>query len=797
MRFINLVAVVVTATALLASCQDSQNPGTISTTTPNGRTVTITAVNDHSVKVTNCTAADTTVTTQATPGIIQPFNGKIQKTTSATTMTLPSGLEIRLDNTTGAVSFVANGTELLADNAIRTSNGNLSTIALATDSCSSFYGAGERGHALKLNGDTLTVYNKQNYGYSAGEKRISQMNISMPLVLSDQGYALLFDDHAAATLTLTNPLTYASECPSPLSYFFIYGGNESHLADAAIQLAELTGRQELPPFWALGYITSKYGYKTENEARGVIDTLKMYGYPVDGIVLDLYWYGTETDMGRLEWNQTQWPTYRQMLSDLKEKGINTVLISQPYINKKGAVDNYNLLAEKGMLAKDSTGRTHDVTTWVGDAGMFDVSNPDTRQWLANRYKQLTDEGVGGWWCELGEQEVHPETIVHHKGMTARQYHNVYGNVWSKIIYDLYKKSYPDTRLMTLMRGGTTGLQRYSVFPWSTDVSRSWGGLRPQIRIMLNSGLSGLGYMSHDVGGFAVNPELPTDPELYVRWMQLGVFSPILRTHAQQFAEPYHYPEYGPLLRELIKTRYRWLPYNYTLAYENASKGLPLVRPLNFRNHDETLSDIDDQYLWGDDVLVAPMLEKNAKSRTVILPDGIWVDYNNPEISYQGPGKINYKAPLNVLPMLVRAGAFIPQTGYDLENTSGYDASHYTILYYPRGRELITTYTMFEDDRTSTRSLQENKYALLQFHGIVNGRQIKIGMKTTGNYPGMPRQKNITIVFPGIMPDIVSSIEVDGVNITPTAYEHKWLSFTAAVSADKPFEAILELKSGLK
>ena len=105
----------------------------------------------------------------------------------------------------------------------------------------------------------------------------------------------------------------------------------------------------------------------------------MYGYPVDGIVLDLYWYGTETDMGRLEWNQTQWPTYRQMLSDLKEKGINTVLISQPYINKKGAVDNYNLLAEKGMLAKDSTGRTHDVTTWVGDAGMFDVSNPDTRQ----------------------------------------------------------------------------------------------------------------------------------------------------------------------------------------------------------------------------------------------------------------------------------------------------------------------------------------------------------------------------------------------------------------------------------
>ena len=129
---------------------------------------------------------------------------------------------------------------------------------------------------------------------------------------------------------------------------------------------------------------------------------------------------------------------------------------------------------------------------VGEGGMFDVSNPNTRKWLKERYKQLTLDGVGGWWGDLGEPEVHPESGLHANGLTTRQYHNKYGNDWSKIIYDLYKEEFPDRRLMTMMRGGTTGLQQYSVFPWSTDVSRSWGGLQPQITIMLNSGLSGLG-----------------------------------------------------------------------------------------------------------------------------------------------------------------------------------------------------------------------------------------------------------------------------------------------------------------
>ena len=183
---------------------------------------------------------------------------------------------------------------------------------------------------------------------------------------------------------------------------------------------------------------------------------------------------------------------------------------------------------------------------------------------------------------LGEPEVHPQTIVHANGETASQYHNVYGNEWSRTIYEGLRRDFPQMRPMLMMRGGTAGLQRYSVFPWTTDVSRSWGGLKPQVKLMLSSGLSGLGYMSSDLGGFAVDPAHPYDPELYVRWVEAGPFTPIFRTHAQQKPEPYHYPKQKNLLKKIVRTRYEWLPYNYTLAYENASDGLPLARPLNFR-----------------------------------------------------------------------------------------------------------------------------------------------------------------------------------------------------------------------
>ena len=682
--------------------------------------------------------------------VLSPSSEGVTWFASPTEVTFRSASTIvKVNRLTGRTIFLnAEGDTILSEAGGVDNSGDLKRVSLRNGIAQNLYGGGERGHSLRLNGDTLVMFNRQNYGYVAGDPRISQMGITVPWFVSDAGYGVLFDDYNRASLSLgKDSIVYESETPKPLSYYFVNG--EGSLAGATSRYTELTGRQQLPPFWALGYITSRYGYHNEQEALGAIDSLKQRDYPVDGIVFDLYWYGKETDMGRLEWNKDQFPDHRRMLDSLNRMGVHTVLINQPYINKIGAIDNYNMLSEAGMLVKDSAGNTHDVTTWVGDAGMFDMSNPATRAWLWNRLKGLTEDGVSGWWGDLGEPEVHPLTIMHANGETASQYHNVYGNEWSKTIYDGLRSDFPDMRPFLMMRGGTAGLQRYSVFPWTTDVSRSWGGFVPQVALMLNSGLSGLGYMGSDVGGFAVDPAEPYQPELYVRWLQMGAFSPMLRTHAQLKPEPYHYPQHDAIIKDFIRQRYQWLPYNYTLAYENTVEGLPLARPVNFHSEGGTVdANVTDEYLWGSEVLVAPVFKKGARSRKVYFPAGdTWINWNKPSQTFAGGTTATVAAPLEEMPMFVKAGSFIPQYMRPIENVSQYDPMFLTVKYFPSKES--SSFTMFDDNRLSPTSLSDGQYQLTTFSAVPQGRKLEIDIESEGSYKEMPEGRMITLEIPGI------------------------------------------------
>lgn len=682
--------------------------------------------------------------------VLSPSSEGVTWFASPTEVTFRSASTIvKVNRLTGRTIFLnAEGDTILSEAGGVDNSGDLKRVSLRNGIAQNLYGGGERGHSLRLNGDTLVMFNRQNYGYVAGDPRISQMGITVPWFVSDAGYGVLFDDYNRASLSLgKDSIVYESETPKPLSYYFVNG--EGSLAGATSRYTELTGRQQLPPFWALGYITSRYGYHNEQEALGAIDSLKQRDYPVDGIVFDLYWYGKETDMGRLEWNKDQFPDHRRMLDSLNRMGVHTVLINQPYINKIGAIDNYNMLSEAGMLVKDSAGNTHDVTTWVGDAGMFDMSNPATRAWLWNRLKGLTEDGVSGWWGDLGEPEVHPLTIMHANGETASQYHNVYGNEWSKTIYDGLRSDFPDMRPLLMMRGGTAGLQRYSVFPWTTDVSRSWGGFVPQVALMLNSGLSGLGYMGSDVGGFAVDPAEPYQPELYVRWLQMGAFSPMLRTHAQLKPEPYHYPQHDAIIKDFIKQRYQWLPYNYTLAYENTVEGLPLARPVNFHSEGGTVdANVTDEYLWGSEVLVAPVFKKGARSRKVYFPAGdTWINWNKPSQTFAGGTTATVAAPLEEMPMFVKAGSFIPQYMRPIENVSQYDPMFLTVKYFPSKES--SSFTVFDDNRLSPTSLSDGQYQLTTFTAVPQGRKLEIDIESEGSYKEMPEGRMITLEIPGI------------------------------------------------
>ncbi len=725
----------------------------LTVTTPEGRIVEVNAINDNTVQVINYLPGQSELTSGISPSTTSDaavsesqLDGGIVSLTTGTTD--KRNVTAVIDTNTGALTIIGGPNRTITDNGLRPVADGKMRLELATTSTGAYYGTGERGHKINLRGDTLVMYNRPTYGYGGGDPRINQMNITMPVVLSSDGFALVFDDFAASTLTLSNPIVYETEAPGAVSYYFVNGVET--LADVVEQLTEITGRQDLPPFWALGYITSKYGYKTQAETEAVVDSLKQQGYPLDGLVLDLYWYGKEEDMGRLDWEPSQWPAPAEMLARLNDRGVNVVPISQPYVLRNGrGAENYDSLAPRGIFVRDSLGDPLEVEIWVGKGGMFDVSNPDTRAWMAKRYGELTDMGVAGWWGDLGEPEKHPDEARHANGLKAREYHNRYGNDWSRIVYDLFADRYPDRRVFSLMRGGTTGLQRYSVFPWSGDVARSWGGIVPQIPIMINSGLSGLGYMSHDVGGFAIDDDNPIDPELYVRWLQLGLFTPVLRTHSQMYAEPYHYPEQADIIKKLIDDRYRWLPYNYTLAYENATKGWPLVRPLNF--HDagpEGCDTIVNEYLWGRDILVAPVLKQGATSRAILMPHGRWIEMRDPRVSYRGGVTIYYNAPLDVLPLFVRAGAFIPSAEYKMENTRDYDPGRLTVSYYAYPG-VKSSYTLFDDNRLSPRSLAEHAYRLITFEGdCQEDGDCTVTISSEGCYEGAPANVAIDFRVPG-------------------------------------------------
>lgn len=728
-------------TTLLGAATLAASAFTVSVDTKGGRRVRVDVLTDNILRVTNLGPGESVPVSRASVLDSLATSGtasSMTTTDNSAFFTTATGVSCAIDPS-GTVTLSAGPDRIVTDNGVRVSADGRQTMQLFTTSPGSFYGAGERGHSYNLRGDTLVNYNRQNYGYTGSDPRIDQMNITMPLFLSSDGFAIVFDDFARSEMVLGNPIVYTTVGRQPISYYFV--NSKGTLADLTRELTALTGRQQLAPFWSLGYITSKYGYHDRAETIGTIDTLKRNGYPVDGIVLDLYWYGKEQDMGRLAWDPQQWPDHQGMLRQLKDRGVNLVAISQPYVLRNGrGIDNYNMGDKQKLFLLDSLGNTKEVTIWVGEGGMWDVSNPDTRAWLRQRYKELTDGGITGWWGDLGEPEVHPWGI-HANGLTNEEYHNQYGNDWSQIIYDLFAEDYPDTRLMTMMRGGTTGLQRYSVYPWSTDVSRSWGGLEPQVVIMLNSGLSGLGYMGHDVGGFAVDPDNAYDPELYLRWLQLGTFSPILRTHAQYKAEPYNYPQYGSAILDLIRERYRWLPYNYTLAYENAVNGWPLVRPLDFHcgHASGQFDDIRDEYLWGKDVLVAPVMRQGAVSRPVTFTCGTWYDYNDPTRTYAGHSTIEYPAPPEVLPLFVRMGAFIPQADGSMANTGDYNPGQLTVKHYLNDKG-SSEYTLYDDDRMSARSIADRQYRLITFKAAAAkeaGQPYTISISSEGSYQGAP------------------------------------------------------------
>jgi oligosaccharide 4-alpha-D-glucosyltransferase len=297
----------------------------------------------------------------------------------------------------------------------------------------------------------------------------------------------------------------------------------------------------------------------------------------------------------------------------------------------------------------------------------------------------------------------------------------------------------------MMRSGFAGSQRFGMIPWTGDVSRSWDGLKPQVELSLQMGLLGMAYTHSDLGGFAGGEVF--DKEMYIRWLQYGVFQPVYRPHAQEQIAPepvLHDQETKDILREYVKLRYRLFPYNYSLAYQNSTTGIPLMRPLFFENEaDTSLITNKDSYLWGDAFLVTPVTSAGVKSVSVQLPQGVWFDYWTDKV-YQGGQTIQQPTDLTTLPVLVRAGSFVPMVGA-VQSLKDYSSRQLELHYYHDSSITQAKGQMYEDDGVSPDSLKNGQYELLTFNAKTDN-SLTLELNRTGlGYVGMPKQRDVTLV----------------------------------------------------
>ena len=715
------------------------------------------------------------------------------------------------------------------------------------------YGTGSRALPLDRRGYRLELYNQAHYASRNGEPNL---NITLPTVLSSRGYMLFFDNYAPGYLDLgktdKDVLEYGGEGLSALSYFMITGRDQAEILD---RYTALTGRQPLPPRWALGLIQSRFGYKSEAEMQQVASRMRHENFPLDALVLDLYWFGGTKKQGDFTWEPTGFPDPTGMMGRLKQQGVKTILISEPYVMRTS--HNDSLVRTQGLVGTDAAGRPFTVGSfWAGPASILDVFKPAARDWLWANYRRLHNQGVAGWWSDLGEPENHP-AAMRHAGGPARAVHNAYGQVWADIFRDNYAREFPGERVFNLARSGWAGLQRNGVFPWSGDINRSWSGFQAQVPVMLGMGQGGVGYMHSDAGGFCAGD---IDPELYTRWLQMASLCPILRPHGEGVPpEPYFYPDpYKSAVRDAVHLRYQLLPYLYTLAAKNTLTGVPLVRSMDFDlpfearpivnlkppvktkysdlansvelsdeqkaastlnpksqvnnlflwttelwsnipekrlaefDQSERLANLNDQYLLGPSLLVAPVLHPSQRRRNVTLPAGNWIDFYSNQ-TYAGGQMVAVPAPLAHTPLLVRAGAMLPMTAYR-PSTDQFRADTLLLRYYPDADTPNSQFTLYEDDGHSARALAKSEFDLLALSGQFNVAQTTVELHAKGgHYAGQPLRRTVQLIVARVAA-LPAAVLLDGQPLPTTA-----LAFAPATGelrvefAFAKSDAVLELR----
>ena len=580
-----------------------------------------------------------------------------------------------------------------------------------------FYGLGQGGLQLDRLGVVRQLWNT-HIGHGPGA------DMGVPLLVSNRGYALLFDNTSDAMLSVGRSdggvrIAYTAEAGRLVWYFLI--GRD--LRGVMREVAELLGYPLLPPRWALGFLQSTRHFDDTEELRQLPRTIREKRIPCDGLIyLSTYGeaQGWNRGVGHLGFQPTLWPDPPALIDEARQQHFEIITHEYPVLHEQSP-----LFAEaeaKGYLLDEGYGRASEAArrsaNYREGQRYLDFSNPAVGAWWWSAHSELVKLGVAGWWLDGGEGP--PATAKLHGG-DGTLLHNIYDRFRHEAFADGEATDRPDQRVFLLCRSGSAGMQRFGATCWSGDINNDFPTLEAQIPLGLNTGLSGVPYWGTDVGGF-FHP-VPETGELYARWFQLGAFSPIFRSHGWVWREhvPWaHGDEVEKICREYAELRYRLLPYTYTLAWQAHTLGLPLMRPLVLNYPDDPrVWGLGHEFLWGDDLLVAPVTREGARAWPVYLPAGGWFDFWS-GTRHDGPGGVTLDAPLDRLPLLVRAGAIVPM-GPVVQHTGERPLDEITLLIYPDG---ASSFELYEDDGRSN-AYRRGQHALTRFECAATSTGITI------------------------------------------------------------------------
>lgn len=529
------------------------------------------------------------------------------------------------------------------------------------DEC--FAGTGERFTKMDLSGHTFFLKNQDGQGVN---NRRTYKNI--PFYLSSRMYGTFYHTCAHSKLSLAHVSTRSVEFLSDqamIDAFIIAGDTVEEILRG---YRDLTGYPSMPPLWSFGIWMSRMTYFSADEVDEICDRLRAEHYPCDVIHLDTGWFRTDW-LCEWKFNEKRFPDPKGFIHGLKDKGFRVSLWQLPYVAEDAEqIDEARKNDYIAPLTKQQASEGSNFSA-LDYAGTIDFTYPKATEWYKGLLKNLLDMGVVCIKTDFGEN-IHMD--AKYKGMSPELLNNLYALLYQKAAYEVTKEVTGDG--IVWARAAWAGCQRYPLH-WGGDSCSSWDGMAGSLKGGLHFGLSGFAFWSHDVPGFHTLPNFMNsivDDKVYMRWTQFGVFSSHMRYHGTNKREPWFYPAIAPMVKKWWKLRYKLLPYIYEQSKKATHSGYAVLRALIFEHPaDKMCWHIDDEYYFGDDFLVAPVMN-SEDCRDVYLPEGEWVNFFTGEHFRGGQWLNGVKVPLDEMPVYVREGAVIPVYPEDVDCTDEMD-----------------------------------------------------------------------------------------------------------------------------